>query len=80
MCCPHPERPNVLSLPSMGNPHSCAECWDAANAGMTAYKGKREAWDHNGADHYANGESMFTRGTGGYFVETYHDPKERTWK
>ena len=26
--CTHTERANVLSLPSMGNPHMCRECWD----------------------------------------------------
>lgn len=26
--CTHTERANVLSLPSMGNPHMCRACWD----------------------------------------------------
>ena len=28
MGCQHTDRQNVLSLPSMGNPHMCRECWD----------------------------------------------------
>ena len=28
MSCQHRDRPNVLSLPSLGNPHMCRECWD----------------------------------------------------
>lgn len=26
--CQHSDRPNCISLPSMGNPHMCRECWD----------------------------------------------------
>ena len=25
--CPHEDRPSVLSLPSIGDPHICAECY-----------------------------------------------------
>ena len=28
MTCTHSERPNCLSLPSIGNPFMCRECWD----------------------------------------------------
>ena len=29
MTCTHTDRQNVLSLPSMGNPFMCRECWNA---------------------------------------------------
>lgn len=78
MNCPHPERPNVLSLPSMGNPHCCRECLDAQV--RTPFQGKREAWDHAGYDHKAIGDTHYTRGTGGYFVQDGNADNERRWK
>ena len=66
MNCPHPERPNVLSLPSLGNPHCCRECWDARNAGLTPFKGKREAWDHGAYDYRMIGDSIQTRTSEGW--------------
>lgn len=77
MNCPHPERPNVLCLPSIGNPHCCRECFDARQTLRTPYKGKREAW-----------EESYER-YGGYHNETAPDgrvlhprvdPSERIWK
>lgn len=41
--CTHTERPNVLSLPSMGNPHMCRECWDLR------FKGHK--WAHTPKGH-----------------------------
>jgi len=64
--CTHPERPNVLSLPSMGNPHCCAECF--VNGAIDAIPSLRDAWDHAGYDHMTIGNTHYTRSTGGYFV------------
>ncbi len=76
MACTHPERPNVLSLPSMGNPHCCRECFDAS--GFTAFQGKREAWDHAGYDYQRIGSDNYTRTSTGFRSENPSD--ERTWK
>ena len=65
MNCPHTDRPNVLSLPSLGNPHCCQECFDARMANHTPYKGKREAWEYGSDYHRAGGDTYYdsTRGT-----------------
>ena len=76
MACTHTDRPNVLSLPSIGNPHCCRECWDAKP--LTAFKGKREAWDHNGYDYQISGGDIYTRTSSGWRTENHQD--ERTWK
>ncbi len=74
MTCPHPDRHNVLSLPSMGNPHCCQECWDARTAGLTQYKGKREAWqvvgDPTQADYHFDGRTLQYETTSG--LRTVH--------
>ena len=76
MSCTHPERPNVLSLPSAGNPHCCRECFDAQP--ITPYQGKRESWDHAGYDYATRGADIHYRSTGGWRCENPTD--ERTWK
>ena len=77
--CPHPDRPNVLSLPSSGNPHCCRECWNKRMANATPYQGKREAWDHSGYDYQRIGNDTYTRTTRGLICE-YPSDDERTWK
>ena len=77
MACTHPERPNVLSLPSMGNPHCCRECFEAS--GFTQFKGKREAWDHAGYDYVMRGQDAHYRDFRGVYSEAHHED-ERTWK
>ena len=74
--CPHHDRPNVLSLPSHGNPHCCQECFDARMANYTPYKGKREAWEY-ASDYHFDGKTVTYDSTRGR-VETYSfGPNER---
>ena len=75
MNCPHPERPNVISLPSIGNPHCCCECMTARLAGLTPYKGKREAWDHAAYDYRMAGDSLRVRTTAGWESFDNEQPK-----
>ena len=74
MICSHPERPNVLSLPTMGSPHVCRECWDKyAQPSIDAIQPRREPWDHAGYDHMSIGNTHYTRSTGGYLVYSCGD-------
>lgn len=76
MACTHPERPNVLSLPSAGNPHCCRECFDAS--GFTPFKGKREAWERE-YDYVIRGDSaQYSDFRGVHYDNSAQD--ERTWK
>ena len=77
--CDHNDRPNVLSLPSAGNPHCCRDCWNARMAGITPYKGKREAWDHNGYDYQrvADGQVAYRTSSG---WQTQNPQNEKEWK
>lgn len=78
MTCTHTDRPNVLSLPSMGDPHMCRECWDASG-GISAFKGKREAWDHDSYDYTVrNGEATYRDFRGVHYTNSSED--ERVWK
>lgn len=76
MTCTHPERPNVLSLPSTGNPHCCRECYEAS--GFTAFKGKREAWELEG-DYVVRGKDVYYRDYRGVYAEN-PNVDERNWK
>lgn len=75
--CQHKDRPNVLSMPSLGEfePHCCRECWDAKP--LTDYKGKREAWEC-GSDYTRSGESVWYDSTRGRVQIEGFD--ERIWK
>lgn len=71
--CPHPERQNVLSLPSLGNPHCCLECFDTRMANFTPYKGKREAWEQ-GSDYTKSAGATFCDTTRGRIQLTDYEP------
>lgn len=76
MICVHPERPNVLSLPSMGNPHCCRECWDAQP--KTPFKGKREDWERDlQADYGFDGHTLTYETTSGRRTIAEFQPGER---
>ena len=63
--CTHTERANVLSLPSMGNPFMCRECWDLRFANRPMTRGHRDAWETR-SDYRRSGKSVWldtTRGT-----------------
>ena len=77
MACTHADRPSVVSLPSAGNPHCCRECFDKT-AGMTPYKGKREAWEF-GSDYVLRGQDATYRDFRGVHY-TNQSEDERTWK
>ena len=42
--CTHTDRPNCLSLPSMGNPFMCRECWDLRFKDHKWAGGFNETW------------------------------------
>lgn len=65
MTCTHTDRPNVLSLPSMGNPHCCRECWDSSVSkffdGLITH---RDGWE-TGSDYTRSGDSLWYDSTRG---------------
>ena len=84
-CANHPERAGSLAidLPSIGvRTYLCPECKTALQAqlsGYTAYKGKREAWDHEGYDYQRFGHDLHTRTALGWRCES-PTTDDRRWK